>query len=52
MSCGKDDLRMGSQNVNTMLWVAQGLLAALFLFSGAMKCTQSERSWSLAGKQA
>ena len=40
----------GSQNVNTMLWVAQSLLAALFLFSGVMKSTQSEQKLVASGQ--
>jgi len=40
----------GSQNVNTMLWVAQSLLAALFLFSGMMKSTQSEQKLVASGQ--
>jgi len=36
--------------VNTMLWVAQSLLAALFLFSGVMKSTQSEQKLVASGQ--
>ena len=36
--------------MNTMLWVAQGLLAALFLFSGVMKSTQSEQKLVASGQ--
>jgi len=46
----KDDVRKGSQNVNTILWVAQGLLAVLFLFSGLMKSTQSEEKLVASGQ--
>jgi uncharacterized membrane protein YphA (DoxX/SURF4 family) len=50
VSGGNDDVRKGSQNVNTTLWVAQGLLAALFLFSGLMKSTQSEEKLVASGQ--
>ncbi len=50
VSCGNDDVRGGSQNVNTMLWVAQSLLAVLFLFSGVMKSTQSEQKLVASGQ--
>src|SRR5678815_4938861 len=33
-----------------MLWVAQGLLAALFLFSGVMKSTRSEQQLVASGQ--
>ena len=36
--------------MNTMLWVAQSLLAALFLFSGVMKSTQSEQKLVASGQ--
>ena len=36
--------------MNAMLWVAQGLLAALFLFSGVMKSTQSEQKLVASGQ--
>jgi len=36
--------------VNTILWVAQSLLAALFLFSGVMKSTQSEQKLVASGQ--
>jgi uncharacterized membrane protein YphA (DoxX/SURF4 family) len=36
--------------VNAMLWVAQGLLAALFLFSGVMKSTRSEQQLVASGQ--
>ncbi len=36
--------------MNTILWVFQGLLAALFLFSGSMKSTKSEQ-WLVTHNQ-
>jgi hypothetical protein len=36
--------------MNAILWIIQGLLAALFLFSGAMKSTQSEQ-WLVSHNQ-
>ena len=36
--------------MNTVLWICQVFLAALFLFSGSMKSTQSER-WLVAHNQ-
>ena len=36
--------------MNTLLWIIQGLLAALFLFSGSMKSTQSEQ-WLVTHNQ-
>lgn len=36
--------------MNTLVWILQGLLAVLFLFSGVMKSTQSEQ-WLVAHKQ-
>lgn len=41
---------MASQNskaINISLWVAQGLLAAMFLMAGATKSTQPKNSWQL-----
>lgn len=36
--------------MNSMLWVAQSLLAALFLFSGVMKSTQSAQKLVASGQ--
>ena len=36
--------------MNAGLWVLQGLLAALFLFSGGMKSTQSEQKLVVSGQ--
>jgi hypothetical protein len=37
-------------NMNTILWILQALLAALFFFSGSMKSTQSEQ-WLVTHNQ-
>ena len=36
--------------MNAMLWLAQTMLAALFLFSGVMKSTQSEQKLVASGQ--
>lgn len=36
--------------MNTILWIGQSLLAALFLYSGVMKSTQSEQKLVASGQ--
>lgn len=43
-------MRQGKRNVNTILWIGQSLLAALFLYSGVMKSTQSEQKLVASGQ--